>query len=204
MFGLGRRDLGQRSEQLAELLAVLVEIASEVDSSGCVEEREGQVRLEDAVRRLGAVDGDGEAARFPGRIRPFGIGYSLAGGECLTADDQSKVELPAHHRVGRVGHQGERHRAADPRITAVSRVGAEAFGQAEAGVVVLPRLAVDDLEALEFAERASDARVGGRGSGDLLPHVERLGRGLVPPGVPCRRRRCRRRSGRPAPQESRD
>ena len=70
MFGLGRRDLRQRSEQLAELLSVLVEIASEMDSSGGVEEGEGQVRLEDAVRRLGAVDGDGEATRFFGRIRP--------------------------------------------------------------------------------------------------------------------------------------
>ena len=43
-------------------------------------------------------------------------------------------------------------------------------------VVVLPALAVHDLQRLDRREGIGHAGVGGRGARDLLPGVERLGR----------------------------
>ncbi len=66
------------------------------------------------------------------------------------------------------------------------RIGAEPVGQPAARVVVLPRLTEDDLEALDGLDRVGTARVGRRRTGQLLPHVEGLGRGGFVPGTPGR------------------
>src|SRR2546428_645056 len=60
--------------------------------------------------------------------------------------------------------------------------GAGACREPGGGVVVLARLAVRDLEAVEGVEhgRAGGPRVVGGEAGDVLPHRERLGRALLP------------------------
>ena len=57
-------------------------------------------------------------------------------------------------------------------------------------VVVLPRLAVHDLNAVELFEQGGSGRVRGGGPGNRFPHFERFGRTLVPDlvGMPRLRR----------------
>src|SRR5262245_15474103 len=77
----------------------------------------------------------------------------------------------------RVLHQGLRRRAADPGVVATLRRGAEAIGESRGGVVVLPGLAIHDLERVELLEQArTDAAVVGSRARNVLPHEERLGR----------------------------
>ena len=61
-------------------------------------------------------------------------------------------------------------------------MGAQALGQPGGRVVVLPGLAVDDVDPLEPPRRRRAAGVGIGQPGHLLPHVQRLG-GPVGPAL---------------------
>src|SRR5205823_10336938 len=112
------------------------------------------------------------------------------GGERFGAADQRDVELAREDLLGHAVYEHLRRRPADTRVVGVPRLDAEACREPRRGVVVLPRLAVHDLQAVDSVEhgRAGDARVVGGEAGGVLPHRERLLRALltVLAGMPLR------------------
>ena len=174
--------------------AVLLELDAQVAAPGVVEDRERQPRLEHLVRDLGGMERRLPRERPPLlRLEAVRIAVAPAlvpplGGQRLGAADQRDVELTREDLLGHAVDEDLRRRSADTRVVGVPRLDAEACREPRGRVVVLPRLAVHDLQAVEAVEdgRAGDARVVGGEAGDVLPHRERLGRAFLPylVGVP--------------------
>ncbi len=183
----GGGDLRHRRQHAAQRSAVLVEASAQVGPPGIVEEREGQVGLEDGVADLRGVEVHVHRKRPPlGRPeRPRRLLSRLLqaadGGQRLRAGEQRQVEAARPDLGGGLPGQHLGDGPADARVAAPGRRRADALGQAAHGVVVLPGLRVDDVDALERAEerrRVRGARVGRGVVGHLLPHRQRLGRAL--------------------------
>ncbi len=171
--GVGGRHLGHGRQQLADGPAVVDGVDAEVGPSGHVPEREGQVGLEHLVGDLGGVERCFERERR-------GVGVPMApvrplprlleatpGVEGLGPADDADVEVARQDRRGRVVDQDLWGRAADAGVQAVGRVDAQRLGQSARGIVVLPALAVDDLEAVDPSQHVA-ARLG---IGRRLPHA---------------------------------
>ena len=149
--------------------------------AGVVEQCEGQVGLEDGVGDLGGekIHIYGEGATLGRLVRPLGLLARLLEaahrGQGLGTDDQGQVEAVAPDVLGGVDDQALGHRAADARVGRAGLGRAEPGGQTHPGVVVLPRLAVHDIDALQLGQGVRGAGVGRGVPRHQLPHVERLG-----------------------------
>ena len=157
-------------------------------AAGVVEHRERQPGLEHLVRDLDRI-----RWRLP-RERPLLVGLERVRqrarrASCTTVCVASASALvisarsssPAQHARPRSRSTScWRRRAADARVVAVLRVGAEPVGEAGDGVVVLPGLAVHDLQCCRAVERSRRAGAASAAAAraTCFPHVERLGRAL--------------------------
>ena len=130
------------------------------------------------------VHGEGPLLGRAGRTTA-GSGRCRRVASASPPDDERQVELPRSHGRPGLGGQVDRHRAPQSRVGGVRRVGSQALGQPGHGVVVLPRLAEDDLDALRGSSRASRAAgVVGGGTGPATPTCRAArGAGLLPPGA---------------------
>ena len=147
-----------RRHDAAERISVHLEPPPQVRPPGVVEQRERQVRLEHRVADLGGVELHvHREGPFLGRlVRPLRALARLLeaadGGQRLRAGDQCEVEAALPYLPRRLDRQHLGHRPADARVAAPRRRRAHAFGQSLHGVVVLPRLRVHDVDALEPAQ----------------------------------------------------
>ena len=123
------------------------------------------------------------AGRYDHCGRCAGLLEAAHGGQCLRAGDQCEVEAAGPDLPGDLGGEHVGHRAPDARVAPPRRRRPQPLGEARHRVVVLPGLRVDDVDALEAPQDVGGAGVVGRGTRQLLPHVERFGRALVA-GVP--------------------
>ena len=189
----GGGDRRHRREHLTQRGAVLLQAATQVRPPRVVEQGERQVSLEDLVGDLGRVEvhvhREGALLGWP--VRPLRLLARLLqtadGGQRLGAGEQGQVEVARSDLTGGFARQRLGDRAADARVVPPARRCADPRGQPGHGVVVLPRLRVDDVDALERAEDGGriGSAVRGGVTGHLLPHVERFGCavrrvGLVP------------------------
>ncbi|MCA1713554.1 MAG: hypothetical protein LC789_18745 [Actinobacteria bacterium] len=185
-----RGDLRHRGEQLAEARAVLVGRDAELRAPGDVEEREREVRVQDAVRELARVDRCLElvADLLGGAVAPLrplaALLEALHRVERLAPGDEHQVERAIEDRPARPAHEDLRRRPSHRRVVPVPAVARpDPLGEACRRVVVRPRQRVDDLDAVELRQQLRRIRVLGRDARDRVPHVERLGRvGLTAPG----------------------
>ena len=182
--GIGRRHRRQRGEKLAEGAPVLLQPGTEMGPVGVLEQGEGEPGLEDAVGHLAGMgeDVEGEPPPLgrrvaPRRLAPL-LGQASLGGQRFAADHQGQIEVAAQDVPSDVGDDRLGDIAADPRVVGHLRVGAQLRGQAAGGVVVLPGLAVDDVDPLEPLDGAGVAGVGIRETGDFLPHGQRFRRAI--------------------------
>ena len=106
--------------------------------------------------------------------------------ERLRARDQREVELAAEHALGRRVHELLGRRAADAGVVPVARIGAEPFGEPRDRIVVLPGLAVDDLDAVEPLQEPSGLRRVAAARDLVLPSRAARGAPSAPdfPGMP--------------------
>ena len=136
----------------------------QVGATSVVEQREREVRLEDRVADFGGVEDHlhGERAASPpagtttaGRSPAFFRRRTVANASAPTSSEKSRSPalIVTRHLDGQ--HMGDR--AADARVATPGRRSAETLRQALHGVVVLPGLRVDDVDALP-ARRAPRTR----------------------------------------------
>ncbi len=163
------------------------EIPAEVGPACVVEEGEGEISLEHGVRDLRGIEVHihGEGALLRRLVRPpwllAGLLQATDSGQCLGAGDQGQIEAARPDVARHFSGEHERNRATDAGVLAPRRHGAEAVGQPSDGVVVLPRLRVHDVDALQCVEegrRICHSGVGRCVTRQLLPHVERFGRAV--------------------------
>ncbi len=165
--GIGRRHPRHGGHELADGPSVGHGIDAEVGPAGDVPQREGQVRLEDLVGHLGRVEGrlEGERRRVGVAVAPrrllAGLLQPALGVEGLRPADDPDVDVASQDGRAEVVDQALGCRAPDTGVLAMDRVDAERGGQTPGGVVVLPALAVDDLEAADRAQHVT-GRVGCR------------------------------------------
>src|SRR5581483_12301720 len=93
----------------------------------------------------------------------------------LGSGDDGEIHRTGEDRRRRLLDQDLWRGAPDARVEAVPRRDAELGGQAPDRVVVLPRLAVHDLQAVGRGEHPARTGVLGCACAHLCPHVERLG-----------------------------
>ena len=173
--------MGANSSPIAG--AVVVGRDTEVGPPGHVPQRERRVRLEHLVRDLGRMERRLERERrlssglndHCGRSSAFFMRRTVSSASAphTTATSTS----PRDDRLGGVVDEDLRRRAADAGVEAMLSVRCRADRTGGRRVVVLPRLAVHDLQRLDRGEHVLlRAGVVDRGSHGLLPQHERLGR----------------------------
>ena len=169
-------------EQAAEVVPVFGQGTTEAAPPGRVEQGEGQVGLVDTVGGLVPIDLDRETSGLVGSMRPRWIGEMAAGGQGLGPHYEAKFQLATTHGGRYVADEAQGDRATEARVGALAGVSPQALREPGTRIVVLPGLAVDDLQALDASEGVREPGVGRCRLGCGLPHGHRFGSGLFPPG----------------------
>jgi hypothetical protein len=175
-------DAGHRRQQARHLPPVLLGREAEACAARDVEDREGQIGLEDLVGDLSGMEGIVEGRRAtlgrpeaPFRPAPLLL-EPLLRGERFPAHDDGGLATSCEDLGGRLLEHVLWRRSAEAGEVTITFAEAEPFGQAPRGVVVLPAQAVDHVQAVDGSEHGRRPAVRRRLPADLFPLDERLGR----------------------------
>ena len=184
VLGLGGGHLAHRGQQAADLLATVLDGLPEVPPAGGVQQREGQVGLEDPVLPLQAVDGDG-----------IGLGLVRAGTTRPARAGAAGWRAPPRRRPGRgpAAPWPWPRRPRTPAAPAPIRRGPSR----RSAPVSAPNRSASRAQGSSYSQDwlkttwrlcrplqgVGAPGIVGRRPGQRLPHVEGLGRGLLAPGA---------------------